>query len=181
MAGLSSRSSIRALASTGLTDTSEASLSRTDDIPGSGSTVQITTDVVRNTVLNFSYLRDDATLRSSLIAGYQEILYSDSPLDQVIRSFGGVVDYPLSRLLVGTAYINYYRTNWLDSERLDNRYVVGGYLNYSFSRKLRGVFDLSYRNNDSTSITFSYNEYSVFASLVYGFGSVPRPSRTGGF
>jgi len=181
MAGLSSRSSFRAAASTGLTDTSNVALSSTDDIPGSGSTVQVTTDVVRNSVVNFSYLRDDATLRSSLIAAYQEITYSDSPLDQVIKSLGGRMDYPLSRLLIGTAYVNYYRTKWLDTERLDDRYVIGGYLNYSFSRKLRGVFDLSYRNNDSTSVTYNYDEYSVFASLVYGFGSVPRPSRTGGF
>ena len=34
---------------------------------------------------------------------------------------------------------------------------------------------------ESTTPSQNYNEFSVFASLVYGFGNVQRPSRAGGF
>jgi hypothetical protein len=84
-------------------------------------------------------------------------------------------------LLTSGAYATYNRTEQLDTDRLDEYYTVGGNLNYRFSRKLRGLFDLKYRTKESTAPAQNYNEFSAFASLVYGFGNVRRPSRAGGY
>jgi hypothetical protein len=181
-ADLSSRSKLNALLSTGLTDTSRASSASVEDPTiGNPNDVQITTDVVRNSIGSLAYLRVDGILKSSISANYRELDYSDSPLDRIIRGFRAQLNYPITQLLYGGAYVNYNRTKQLDTARLDEYYTVGGNLNYRFSRKLRGLFDLKYRTKESTAPAQNYNEFSVFASLVYGFGNVQRPTRTGGY
>jgi hypothetical protein len=176
LSDLSSRSEFKTLLSTELTDTSSISTSGTNI-----NDVQVTTDVVRNSVFNLSYLREDSSIKSSLWGEYRKLTYSDSPLDRIVRSFGINMNYPVTRLLTSGAYATYNRTEQLDTDRLDEYYTVGGNLNYRFSRKLRGLFDLKYRTKESTAPSQNYNEFSVFASLVYGFGNVQRPTRTGGY
>jgi len=179
---LSSRSKFTTNLSTELTDTSSASF-RTVNSPGNGNgdDVQVTTDVIRSSVINLSYIREDALLNSSIWVRYNKLEYSENPLDRVIRAFGLQANYPVTRLLSGGAYANYNRTKQLDSQRLDKRFMVGGNLRYNFSRKLHGFLDLKYRKKESTTISENYDEYSVFASIVYGFGDVYRPTRVGGF
>jgi len=178
-AELSSSSSLNAVASTSLTDTS--SVTNAPDLPpGSGDDVQIVTDVVRNSNAGITYTREDASLRSSVWVRYGETTYSDNPLDRKTRGLGIRAAYPVQPLLVAGAYINYDRSNQLVSGREDERYRAGGDLNYSFSRKLRGTLDVEYRTKDSNVLSQNYDEFSVFASLVYGFGSVPRGSQAGG-
>lgn len=174
VATLSSRSSFSALASSRLTDTSTTAASNAGIIPGSENNIQITTDVIRDSNASVSYMREDYLLRSSLTARYQKVEYSDNPLDRVIRSVGGQINYPMTRLLIGGLYINYNQIDQLDTGRIDERIRVGGNLIHSFSRKLRGTLNLAYRTNNSTTLSSNYDEYSLFASLVYGFGSVPR-------
>ena len=90
-----------------------------------------------------------------------------------------MLGHPVTQLLTSNAYVNYNRTKQLDTTRLDENFTVGGNLNYNFSRKLHGLIDLKYRTKDSTFYLQNYEEVSVFASLVYGFGNVLRPSRAG--
>ena len=78
------------------------------------------------------------------------------------------------------AYVSYDRSNQLVSGREDERYIVGGDLDYSFSRKLRATLDVAYREKESNVQDQNYDEFSVFASLVYGFGNVQRSTRAGG-
>ena len=179
---LSSRSKFETLVSTDLTDTSSVALRAAGDPAiGSGNDVQITADVIRNNIINLAYLREDASLSTRISARYHKMEYSDNPLDRIIRDFGLQFSYPVTQLLSSGAYVNYNRTKQLDTDRLDKRFTVGGELRYNFSRKLHGLFDLKYRKKESTFVTENYDEYSAFVSLVYGFGDVQRPTRTGGF
>ena len=181
-ADLSSRSSFETLFSTDLTDTSSAAISAVDDpTDGSADDVQVTTDVVRNSIVNLAYLREDASLNTRISARYHKVEYSDNPLDRIIRNFRLHFSYPVTPLLSSGAYVNYNRSKQLGTNRLDEKYTVGGFLKYNLSRKLHGLLDLKYRKKDSTSAPENFDEYSAFVSLVYGFGDVRKPTRTGGF
>lgn len=177
-ADVSSRSKFEALASTNLTDTSSVAFSSGGAV---GGDVQVTTDVIRNGVFSLDYTRDDVSLRTRISARYHKLTYSESSRDRVVHFFGVDLSHPVTQLMSSGIYANYYRTNQLDINRLDDNYIVGGNLNYHFSRKLRGLFDLKYRTKESTRPSQNYNEFSVFASLVYGFGDARRPTRVGGY
>jgi len=182
LSDLTSHSKLQALASTDLTDSSSVTLNSSQDpINGNPNDVQITTDVIRNTVYGLVYLREDASLNSRVWANYREVTYSDSPQDQVVREFGVNLNYPVTQLLSSGAYTTYTRTKQLNTVRTDKRYKIGGNLRYQFSRKWGSLLDVQYRTKDSTDATQNYDEFSVFASLVYGFGDVYRPSSAGGF
>jgi len=174
---ISSRSKFEALASTNLTDTSSAALSA----EGAAGDVQVTADVIRNGIFNLAYIRDDALLRTRISARYHKLTYSENPRDRVTRYFDINLNYPVMQLMTSSVYANYYRTNQLDINRQDDNYTVGGNLNYRFSRKLRGLFDLKYRTKESSTPSQNYTELSAFASLVYGFGDIRRPTRVGGY
>ncbi|MBT8439366.1 MAG: outer membrane beta-barrel protein, partial [Gammaproteobacteria bacterium] len=178
---LTVRSKFKANISTDLTDSSSASVSSNIPGVGNGDDVQVTTDVIRNSIASFDYIRDDEPVSSRLWFKYNEITYSDSPLDRLVRAFGLQASYPIARLLSSSVYANYNRTKQLETDRLDERYTIGGNLKYNFSRKLHGFFDLKYRAKESTSVLENYEEVSVFVNLVYGFGGVSRPTRVGGF
>lgn len=172
---VSSRSSISAGASTGLTDTSSISSGAGGGLPDDN--VQVTTDVIRNSVFNAAYSREDATVRTSVSFVYRKVKYSESPLDQVNKTLRVTVDYPISQRLTGGVYAIYDSSERLITEREDEVSTLGGNLSYNFSAKLYGTFDLTYRNKESTFDTENYDEYSVYLSVVYGFGQVYRPTR----
>lgn len=175
---LTSRSKFATDISTDLTDTSSVAATAP---PGGGNDVQITADVVRNSLVNLAYIREDASLKTTAWMRYNKLTYSDNPLDRVIRAFGIRADYPITGLLSSGAYTTYNRTEQLDTRREDKRYTVGANLRYNFSRKLHGIADLKFRKKDSTTASQSFDESSLFVSLVYGFGDVRRPTRTGGY
>ena len=175
LADLSSRSTLEASVSTELTDTSSVVAS------GVGNEVQISTDVVRNSLARLAYVREGVSLRTSISAKYNDLDYSDSPQDSVIRGFDMEFTHPVTQLLSSGAYVKYTRETRLDSGRLDRRTTVGGDLRYSFSRKLHGLLDLKYRKKESTFYPDNFDEFSVFVSLVYGFGYVQRPTDVSGW
>lgn len=182
LADVSARSTFSAGISSELTDTSTAGTSIAADTGNrSGDDVQVTTDVIRNSIIDLAYLRKDASLDTRISARYHKVAYSDSPLDRIIRDFGIEFRYPLSQLLTGSAYINHNRSKQLDTGRLDKALTVGGNVRYTFSRKMHGTFDIKYRERKSTDEPRNYNEFSVYVSLVYGFGNVTRPTRAGVF
>jgi len=175
LADVSSRSTFETQVSSDLTDASSVAAS------GGGNNVQITADVIRTSLVNLIYTRDDATLNTSVSARYNKIIYSESPLDRIIRDFNLRFRYPLTPLLSTGAYINFNRTEQLDLNRLDDLLTVGGNLRYNFSRKVHGLLDIKYRTKESNVASQNYDEFSVFVSLVYGFGDAGRPTRAGGF
>jgi len=179
---LTSRSSLRTYLSTDLTDSGSGALYAFID-PGTGNPVfvQVGSDVIRNKVLTIGYKRRDGALNSSLTGELRELIYSESPNDSRIRSLNGAFNYPLTALLSSGLSARYVRLEETETGRTDNEYSVGANLGYSLSRKLRAVFDVNFNNKESTDATQRYNEFSAFFSLVYGYGSVGRPGRGGGF
>jgi len=175
LADLSSRSTLETIISTELTDTSSVVAS------GVGDEVQISTDVVRNSLFHVAYVREGVSLRTSISAKYNELDYSDSPQDTVIRGFDMELTHPVTQLLSSGAYVKYTRETRLDSGRVDKRTTFGGDLRYSFSRKLYGLLDLKYRQKESTFYPDNFDEFSVFVSLVYGFGYVQQPTDVSGW
>ena len=179
LADLSSRSKFKIDISTELTDTSSVSATATE--PGNGNDIQVTSDVIRNSVASIAYIREDASLNSQIWMKYNKVTYSDNPLDRIVRAFGLKVNRPINGRLSSGLYANYNQTEQLSSGRIDKRYTLGVNLKYNFSRKLHSLFDMKYRQKDSTAPLQNFNDFSVFATLVYGFGEVSRPTRTGGF
>ncbi len=125
LADLSSRSKFETLVSTDLTDTSSVAYSLADDPANGSEDVQITADVIRNSIINLAYLREDASLSTRIWARYHKVKYSDNPLDRIIRTFGVQLSYPVTPLLSSGAYVNYNRTKQLDTDRLDESYTAG--------------------------------------------------------
>lgn len=147
---------------------------------GDFSNEQISGDVLRNSIIRFKYEWRDATLNSSLWGELRDLDYQETPNDREVQAVGAELNYPVTALLSSGVYGRYNRTELTDISRTDKRYVVGGNISYQLSRKLRSVIDFQYRNRDSTQSDLEYSEMSVFASLVYGYGRVTRPSRAGG-
>ena len=173
---LSSRSKFETSVSTDLTDTSSVAFSS-----AAGSGVQITADVVRSSLINLAYIREDASLNTRVSARYNKLKYSENPLNRIIRDFNLLFSYPVTQLLSSGTYINYNRIKQLDTNRLDKQITAGVNLRYRFSRKIYSLFDLKYRTRESTTDSQNFDEFTVFVSLVYGFGDVRRPTRVGGF
>jgi len=167
---LSSRSKLKTKVSTELTDTSSTSFNAIG-----GSDVQVTADVIRSSVFNVTYSRDDALLHSSILASYQKIKYSESPLDRTVKSLVGTMSYPATQRLSVGSYLRYSRTEQLQTFRIDDRYSLGGNLSYSFTREVKSVFDINYRTKDSTTAAQNFDEFTVYIGFSYGFGGAPRP------
>jgi hypothetical protein len=182
LVNLTSRSRIRTFIGTDLTDSSAGQLNATvDPEVGDPNNIQITTDVIRYQVISLGYFRQDGTLDSSLTGELSKLNYSESPNDRLIWNVNAVLNYPVTALLSSGFYARHNNTDYIDTSRIDNNFTIGGGIGYQLSRNLRSRFDIKYRNRDSTLDSASFDEWSVYASLTYGFGEPMRPTRSGGF
>ncbi|HFD79522.1 MAG TPA: hypothetical protein ENK05_03870 [Gammaproteobacteria bacterium] len=177
---LTGRSSARLYAASDLTDASFSALDSAID-PGRGdiNNVQISGDVFRNNILRASYSRKGATLKTRLWGELRDLDYKETPQDREIQNLGIKFDYQARALLSSALYAKYKRTKRTDRDRTDKLYTVGGNIAYQMSRKLRAVFNLEYRNKDSTDDAQEYNEFSGLINLVYGYGDLVRKKRPG--
>lgn len=176
---MSSRSKVKLLALSELTDTSTGRLNTSDN--QDFNNVQITTDVIRNKLLHLDYIHKGDQLKSRLWGELREVTYSDSPNDRRIKKLGLDISYPVTALLTSGFYSNYSNNDLTQQDRIDKQFSAGFDFSYQHTRKLRSVLDIKYRNKDSSAITSSFTETAVFYSLVYGYGNVYRPTRAGGF
>lgn len=168
---LSSRSNLNTHVSTDLTDTSSTSFNAIG-----GDDVQVTADVIRSSIFNVTYTRDDALLRTQVLAAYQKVKYSESPLDRVVKSLIASVSYPATRRLSMGSSLRYIQTEQLDIRRIDDRYSLGANLSYKFTREMDGYVDVNYRKKVSTVASQSFDEMTAYIGLSYGFGGAPRPT-----
>jgi len=179
---LTGRSSVRTYVGSELRDSSVGLLNastRPED--GDFSNEQISGDVLRDSTARVTYSRRDSTLNSSVWGELREFDYKETPQDRDVESVGLDLDYRMSALLSSGVYGSYSRVKETDADRTDKNYLVGGRLSYRLSRKLRSVLDIGYREKDSTLDTQEYSELSALVSLVYGYGEVPRSSRSRGY
>jgi hypothetical protein len=173
---LTSHSRIRAFISTDLTDSNRGTLNVTVDPElGDPNDIQVTTDVIRIQVMSLGYYRQDGTLDSSITSALRQLNYSESPNDRRIWNVNAVFNYPVTALLSSGFNALYNNTDYIDVNRVDNNFRIGGNIRYILSRRLTGTLDLRYRNRGSTLENQNFDEWSVYASLTYGFGEPMRP------
>jgi len=132
--------------------------------------------VVQNDILRLEYSRDSATLGTSIWIEWRNQDYKESPDDRKVREIGASLKYVVTPLIIAKAYGEYNGTRNTVTDRDDDRYSVGGGITYNLSRKLKGLFDVRYRNKDSNIRAVEYSETSVLFSLVYGFSTIAHTS-----
>ena len=175
---VSSRSTFDLTARTEITDTSSAST----NLIGNGDDVQQVADVIRNTVFNVTYGRNDADLHSDLWVEYREIKYDIAEsLDYIVRTTGARLSFPGTPLYSSSIGARYRQSERVNTDRTDDSFIVDGGFSYSLSRALKSVFSLQYSTKESNDPTQNYNELSVFVSLSYGYGGASRSFRGDSF
>jgi hypothetical protein len=178
---LTSASTLRTSFSTELTDASSVAFSADSPENSSVDNLEVTADVVRNSLFHLTYIRDDASLNSRYWIESRKVRYSGTLLTRETQAVGLTFSRPITRLLSSSMYLKYNRTKQLETLRLDKRYTTGISLKYRMSRKMNALFDVKFRKKNSNSAADKYDETSIFVRLVYGFGDVTRPTRAGGF
>jgi uncharacterized protein (PEP-CTERM system associated) len=109
----------------------------------------------------------------------REINYSESPEDRKFATLTADFSHPITALLSTGFYARYDNVDYLDTDRIDENYTIGGGFRYQLSRSLNSSLDLKYRERDSTLDAQNFNEWSAYINLAYGFGQPQRPTRAG--
>jgi predicted porin len=170
-----------------ITDTGNILLrSQTDPDDGGFSNVQTSDDVVRDSIVRLTYRRDGYTFKTSVWGELRDLDYKTDQTDQTdqsdreVKEVGAQLDYRVTPLLTTSLSGEYTRIKQTDIGTRDDRYSVIGTIGYNLSRKLSAYFDLRYQEQDSDDGFFDeYKEFSSFARLVYGFGTITRPDSGG--
>ncbi len=181
IADLTRTSTLQTSFSTELTDPSSVAFSADSPENSSVDNLEVTTDVVRNSLFHLTYIRDDASLNSRYWVESRKVRHSGDLLTRETQAVGLNFSRPITRLLSGSASLQFNRTKQLETLRKDKRYTARAHLKYRMSRKMNAVFDVQFRKKNSNSAADKYDETSFFVRLVYGFGDVTRPTRAGGF
>ena len=175
---VSSRSVFNMKARSEITDTSSAS---TNSI-GNGEDVQQVADVIRNSIFDVTYSRNDADLHSDLWLEYRKVKYDIAEsLDYIVRTTGARLSFPGSPLFSSSIGARYRQSERLNTDRLDDSFIVDGGFEYTLSRALKTVFSLQYSTKESNNPAQNYNELSLFVSLSYGYGAASRSFRGDSF
>ncbi len=167
---LSGKSSLRAFVLSDLSSSSnDLYRSATDPDSGDFTNVQVSGDVLRTNSIRLTYRRQDATFNTQLWGQLRDLDYSESPDDRKQQEYGVNLDYPVSSLLTTGMRAVYLKDRQTDEGRTDKEYILGGNIAYSLSRSLRCDLDVQYQQKDSTQSIDEYNEFRVFAGIVYDF------------
>jgi hypothetical protein len=168
---LTGKSSVRVFAVSDLTDASSNFYSSAVD-PGTGdfTNEQVSGDVLQNNTFRLTYLRQDSTFNTQVWTELRDLDYKESPDDREVQDYGVDLGYRITPLLTTGLDGRYTRTRQTDVDRTDKEYSLGGRVGYQLSPKLSCNLDLRYRDKDSTLSTDEYQEFSVFAGIVYGIG-----------
>ena len=163
---------LRAYIASELTDTNDGLLnSALNPDAGGISTEQISSEVLRNNVVRFSYLKNSAALSTNLWLETRKQIYEFVLLDRDAQQAGMEFTVPLSAVVSTGFNTAYTRIDLTDTGRKDNQFSFGWNLNYRFSRRLLATADLQYHEVDSSIAEMSYNEASILFSIVYGYDS----------
>lgn len=130
---------------------------------------QISSDVLRNNVVRFTYLKNDAALITNLWFESRKQVYDFALLDQNAQEAGMELIFPLSAIVSTGINTSYASIDLTDTGRKDNQYSLGGKINYRFSRRFMATADLQYYNVNSSLASLSYSEVSLLFSLVYDY------------
>jgi hypothetical protein len=175
---LTGHSSARLYLASGLTDSSAGYYdSQVNPDNGNYSNEQASGDVLRNNTGRLTLERKSSTLNAKVWGEYRDLDYKVAPDDRKVQEIGSELKYRVSQSVSTGLYGVYNRTKETSDGRLDKQYYIGGNVGYLLTRKLSTVFDIHYRNEDSTLASAEYSEFGAFIGLVYGFGYSSPVSR----
>jgi hypothetical protein len=165
------RSSVRVFALSELTDASSDFFNSAVD-PGTGDfdNEQVSGDVLQNNTARLTYRREGDSLNTEIWTELRDLDYKESPDDRKVQDYGIGLGYRITPLLTTGVDGQYTRTEQTDVDRTDKEYSVGGIIAYQLTRKLRCDLNVRYRDKNSTQSIDEFNEFSVFAGIVYGVG-----------
>ncbi len=168
---LTARSSVNAILLSELTDASDVYLSTSlDPNAGNFGNIQISNDVLRNSLLRVKYGRTGSTVDFSTWIEWRDLNYQTTPDDRKVQEYGARLGYKLSPRMTASVSGRYIHTDQTKLALTDKYYQAGGMLGYALSRRLNARAGVQFRNRDNTNPLDEYNEYSVFASLGYHLG-----------
>lgn len=169
---LTDSSSLRTNFSSDLTDSNSELLS-SSRIPENGdfSNEQITAEVSRTSVMRVTYNKSNVRLSSSVWAELLKQDYELAPIDREVEDYGMTFGYPLTGALSSGISMRYNRIEIIDTNQKDNEYDVGIDFNYQLSRKFSAVLEFEFREKSSSVENADFDEFSVFANLVYSAGA----------
>ena len=168
---ISDHSNLRTYIATDLTDTSNNLLNASIN-PENGdiSNDQITTEILRNSIIRLAYQNNDPRLNTSIWLELRRQNYTVAMLDRDVQAAGIAFNYPITAMLSTGINTRYSRTELADTDRKDNLFNISGNINYRFSRRLLGSAELKYNKKYSTLDTAEFNEFRVLFSLAYKYG-----------
>lgn len=154
-----------------LTDASTSMLhALTNPDYASFSDEQISSEILRNNILKFTLQKNDATLTSKIWFELRQQDYEFALLDQETQTIGFDMRYSVTAVLSTGINVDYNRTELTDTPRKDNKYNIGGNINYRLSNKLLAIANLKFHDTNSSIDTRDFNELTIFFSLAYGYG-----------
>lgn len=168
---LSGQSSLNANVSSNLTDTSNIYLnSALNPYTGSFGNVQISNDVVRDSVARITYRRGGSVANFSVWTEWRKLDYKTTPLDRDLQEIGATFGYEFTARLTASLDGRYIRTKEQGPQLTDKYYQAGGQLGYGLTRKLRTYAGIQFQNRDNTDPAAGYDEFSIYAGLGYRLG-----------
>jgi hypothetical protein len=168
---ITGRSSLRVFALSDLTDASRDFFNaEVDPDTGDFTNQQVSGDVLQNNTVRLTYRREGDSLNTGIWTELRDLDYKESPDDRKVQDYGVDLGYQISPLLTTGIDGRYTRTKVTDTGRTDKEYSIGGNVAYQLSRMLRCDLNVRYRDKNSTQSIDEYNQFSVFAGIVYGTG-----------
>jgi len=167
---ITGHSSVNAYISTNLTDSSQTFFdSEVNPETGNPDNVQTSNETFRDNAMTLEYIRDDDTLDSRIWGELRDLDYDEALNDRKVQELGADLAYSINVYLTTSVFGSYVRYKETDIGRTDKRYILGGRVRYSFSRKLSVNASLQYLKRDSTQADSNYDEFSALVGVVYGF------------
>jgi hypothetical protein len=165
------RSTIIAYLSSAITDSGSIFLSSSiNPNTGAFSNVQVSNDIVRDSVFRITYNRQGSLVNSRLWTELRDLDYDTAMLDREVQEVGADITYPLTALLTGSVSGIYLRTKDTANMSTDKEYQLSGRLDYSLSRKLTANIGVRVQSKDSSVATREYDEQSIIAGIAYRLG-----------
>lgn len=169
---LSSRSSLVAVASSDLTDTSTTFLSsETDPNSGSFGNVQNSGDVLRNGTFRFTYLRNDVNTNLQVWTELNNFDYEVAPDDRDVQEVGANLSYQLTARLGSRINGSFTRADVNSPSRTDETTSLVAGLSYMLSRRVAVNTTVTYNKRDSTDPSSEYDELGIYAGIGVSFGN----------
>lgn len=168
---LSNRSTMNARVSTDITDTSAIYLgSSVDPNTGNFGNIQISNDVLRNSVFRVSYDRPGTTVNFSGWFELRDLDYKITNNDRRLQEYGARLGYQLTPRMSASVGGSYIWTRLENPVQTDKYYNLDGNMGYVLSRKLTARAGVRYQSRDSADPLQGFDEYSISAGLGYRLG-----------